>query len=177
VTLECWVWPKAYPVRDCQFFIGSDIPTKHGIGVAMCEALLSAEYLAGPMIHSEGAIPLERWSHVAVVFGEMETRLYLNGRRVGTGPATKAQGGTTFVVGNVGRSNPINYYVGKVRTVRVSKGERYTDAFVPEEKFSKDAHDAPVKAVLIYDGAAVEGGRVIDLSGEKNHGWWERIQP
>jgi hypothetical protein len=176
VTLEAWVQPKFYPRQDCQFVIGSDIPTKHGIGLAMCEALLSAEYIAG-MVHSEGAIPLDGWSHVAVVFGDNETRLYLNGHRVGAGPATKAEGGTTFVVGNVGRSNPINFWVGKVRAVRVSKGERYAGDFVPEEKFKKDADDAPVRAVLIYDGAAVEGDRVIDLSGAGNHGRWERTRP
>jgi hypothetical protein len=173
VTLEAWVKPKFYPRQDCQFVIGSDIPTKHGIGLAMCEAVLSAEYIAGPMIHTEGVIPLDRWSHVAVVFGEIETRLYLNGHRVGAGPATKAESGTTFVVGNVGRGNPINYWVGKVRAVCISKGERYAGDFVPEEKFKKDAGDAPIRAVLIYDGAAVEGNRVIDLSGTGNDGRWE----
>ena len=176
VTLEAWVRPKSYPRQDCQFVIGSDIPTKHGMGLAMCEALLSAEYIAG-MVHSEGAIPLDRWSHVAVVFGEMETRLYLNGRRVGTGPATKAEGGTAFVVGNVGKNNPINYFVGKVRSVRISKGERYTDNFTPEERLGKDADNAPVKAMLIYEGSAVEGDRVIDRSGTGNDGRWERAKP
>jgi RIO-like serine/threonine protein kinase len=32
-TLEAWVKPKAYPERDSQFFIGSDIPTKHGMSL------------------------------------------------------------------------------------------------------------------------------------------------
>jgi hypothetical protein len=173
VTLEAWVQPKFYPRQDCQFVIGSDIPTKHGIGLAMCEAVLSAEYIAG-MIHSEGAIPLNRFSHVAAVFGETETRLYVDGRKVGVGPATKPDRGTTFVVGNVGKGNPINFFVGKVRSVRISKGERYKDDFVPEEKFGRDADDAQVRAVLIYDGSAVAGDRVLDLSGAGNHGTWDR---
>jgi hypothetical protein len=63
--------------------------------------------------------------------------------------------------------------VGKVRAVRISKGERYKDGFAPEEKFRKDADDVSVKAVLIYDGAFVEGGRAIDQSGAGNHGRWE----
>lgn len=173
VTLEAWVQPKFYPKRDNQFIIGSDIPTKHGIGLGMSEAVLSAEYIPG-MVFSEGAIPLNRFSHVAAVFGEGETRLYVDGRKVGVGPATKPEGGTTFVVGNVGKGNPINFFVGKVRRVRISKGERYKDDFVPEEKFIRDADDAQVWAVLIYDGLSLEGDRVLDLSGSGNHGAWDR---
>ena len=48
-------------------------------------------------------VPLDRWCHVAGVFGRTETRLYVGGKLVGTGPATRPEGGTTFVVGNVGR--------------------------------------------------------------------------
>jgi hypothetical protein len=105
-----------------------------------------------------------------LVFGEDETRLYLDGRKVGIGPATRRDGGAAFVIGNVGRGNPINYFVGKMRSVRISKGERFKGDFVPDEAFAKDAADAPVRAVLIYDGSAVEGDRVIDLSGVGNDG-------
>ena len=105
-----------------------------------------------------------------LVFGEDETRLYHDGRKVGIGPATRRDGGAAFVIGNVGRGNPINYFVGKMRSVRISKGERFKGDFVPDEAFAKDAADAPVRAVLIYDGSAVEGDRVIDLSGVGNDG-------
>ena len=175
-TLEAWVQPKFYPKKDSQFVIGSDIPTKHGLSLGICEAVLCAEYIPG-VTFAGAAVPLDRWSHVAAVFGESETRLYLDGRKVGVGPATKAEGGTTFVIGNVGRDNPINYFVGGVRSVRVTKGERYKADFVPDPTFAKDIEDAPVKAVLIYDGAAVEGDRVIDLSGAGSHGRWERMPP
>jgi hypothetical protein len=175
-TLEAWVQPQFYPKRDSQFVIGSDIPTKHGLSLGISEAILCAEYIPG-VTFSEGAVPLDRFSHIAVVFGETETRLYLDGRKVGVGPATKAEGGTVYVVGNVGKGNPITFFVGNVRAVRISKGERYAADFVPEEKFIKDGDDAPVKAVLIYEGAAVEGERVIDLSGAGNHGMWERTKP
>ena len=175
-TLEAWVKPKAYPVRDSQFFIGSDVPTKHGLSLGMSEAVMCAEYVPG-MTFSEAAIPLNRWSHVAAVFGETETRLYLGGRKVGVGPATKPVSGSTFVIGNVGKGNPINYYFGRMRSVRISKGERYNADFVPDESFTKDADDAPAKAILIFDGSAVEGERVIDLSGVGNDGRWERKKP
>jgi serine/threonine-protein kinase len=175
-TLEAWVKPDKYLVRDSMFFIGSDIPTKHGLSVGMSEAVLCAEYVPG-VTFSEAAIPLNRWSHVAAVFGEKDTVLYLDGRKVGIGPATKPVGGAVFVVGNVGRSNPINFFQGRMRSVRISKGERYNADFVPEEKFARDGDDAPAKAVLIYDGSAVDSDRVIDHSGAGNDGRWERTKP
>ena len=173
-TLEAWVWPQFYPRQDCQFCIGSDVPTKHGIGMGMCEAILSAEIISGPLVHSDAAIPLNRWTHIAVVFGANETRLYLNGKNVGTGPASQNVGETTFVVGNVGRGNPINFFVGKMRSIRISNGERFQDNFVPNEKFVADLDSALLRSVLIYDGSAVQGNRVIDLSGAGNDGQWEK---
>ncbi len=86
-------------------------------------------------------------------------------------------GGAVFVVGNVGKGNPINYFFGKLCSVRISKGERYNADFVLEEKFSKEGDDAPAKAMLIYDGSAVEVDRVIDLTRAGNDGRWERTKP
>lgn len=176
-TLEAWVKPDCHQERTCQFFVGSDIPTKHGIGLAMCEAVLSAEYISGPMINTEAAILLGRWSHVAAVFGEGETRLYLNGKHVGTGPATRPEGGTVFVIGNVGRGNPLGWFQGKMRAVRISNGERFGVDFVPDQRFAKDIEDAPIRAVLIYAGAATNEERVTDLSGAGNDGHWEPTKP
>jgi hypothetical protein len=169
VTLEAWVRPDGYLKGGWQYVVGSDIPTKWGIGVGLCEAILAIEYIGGNSF-GEQAVPLGQWSHIAAVFGESETRLYLNGKRVGTGPATKQEGGTTFVIGSVGKGNPIGFFKGRVRAVRISKGERYTDGFTPPEEFGK-ANDS----VMIYEWAKVEEDRVIDLSGNGNHGTWERL--
>ncbi len=176
VTVEAWVRVPAYPEHSCQFVVGSDIPTKHGIGLCLCRAVLSAEFISG-MYNSPGVVPLDRWCHVAGVFGRTETRLYVGGKLVGTGPATRSEGGTVFVVGNVGRDNPIDYFRGQLRSVRISAGERYGGDFVPEKEFVKDAGGAPARAVLVYVGNAVEGDRVIDLSGGGNHGRWDRMTP
>ncbi|MCC6417797.1 MAG: hypothetical protein IT429_06060 [Gemmataceae bacterium] len=69
------------------------------------------------------------------------------------------------------------FFRGHLRCVRISKGERYKEDFVPDEAFTKDGADAPAKAVLIYDGSAVEGDRVLDRSGSGNDGRWERMRP
>jgi hypothetical protein len=50
-----------------------------------------------------------------------------------------------------------------MRSVRISKGELFKGDFVPDEAFAKGAADAPVRAVLIYEGRAVEGNRVIEM--------------
>ena len=173
VTLEAWIKPQFHPNQSCQFCIGSDIPTKFGIGMAMCEAILSAEIISGPVINSGGAIRLKRWTHVAVVFSEMDTRLYVDGKKVTTGPPTENVGGTPFVIGNVGEGNPINYFIGKMRSIRISRGERFQDDFVPDERFVKDTVDAQSRALLIYSGESVEHDRVIDLSGNGNDGRWD----
>jgi eukaryotic-like serine/threonine-protein kinase len=166
VTLEAWVWPEQYQDHGNQYIIGSDIPTRWGMGLSISGAILSAEYIPGP-IFSEQQVPLHTWSHLAVVFGVDETRLYFNGRLVKVGPKTEPQGGTHFVIGCVGETNPIDHFKGRLRSARISKGERYTRDFTPDARFSADPPDAPNQAVLIYDGAHVEGERMIDLAGDE----------
>lgn len=176
VTLEAWVWPEQYLDHGRQTIIGSDIATKWGNGMGISGAILAAEYISGD-IFSEQQVPLNTWSHVAVVFGVDETRLYFNGRLVKVGPQTEPQGGTHFVIGCVGETNPIDHFRGKIRCVRISNGERYTGDFKPDKVFSADPADASSRAVLIYDGDHVESDRVIDLSGhgQAGHdGWVER---
>ena len=74
------------------------------------------------------------------------------------------------MIGNVGESNHLAFFVGHIRSVRISKGEQYQDDFVPDEQFQ------PTKeAVLIYDGKRIEGERAIDLSGNENHGVWNQL--
>jgi hypothetical protein len=169
ITLEAWVQPGEYTERNCQFVIGSDIPTEYGIGLSICEAILAAEYMDGS-IYSKQVVPLNEWSHVAVVFGEADTRLYFNGKLVKTGSVTKKAGGTTFVIGNVGRDNPINFFRGNVRSVRITKGERYTEDFVPSETLGSGEKSLSDSTLLLYRGADVDGARVTDLSGHGNHG-------
>jgi len=128
------------------------------------------------MLKSEQAIPIKTWSHVAAVFGEDETRLYLNGELVQSGPVTVNSGGTPFVIGNVGETNHIDFFLGGIRSVRISRGERFRENFQPDEEFSQDPPEAAVRAVLIYDGASVEGDQILDLSGNGNHGTWQTFE-
>jgi len=176
VTLETWVRPEkgSDPTTAPTYFIGGDIYMNHGIGLGMTAGRLHAQYLTGVFI-SKQIVPMLRWSHVAAVFASDETRLYFNGQLVETGPPTKNIGGAPFVVGCLGEDSNTYQFVGQIRSVRISAGERYLSDFVPENSFEPDADDAAVKAVLIYDGTAVDGEKVIDLSGNANHGDLQKV--
>ena len=64
----------------------------------------------------------------------------------------------------------------KIRSVRISAGERYKEDFVPDERFEFDSGSS-ARALLIYDGSQTEGERVLDLSGNDNHSIWQRFDP
>ena len=75
-----------------------------------------------------------------------------------------------FVVGNIGKDNPIHFFHGQIRSLRISKGERYTTDFEPIADFPPDD-----TAVLIYSAKSVDGDTVHDLSGHGNDGRIERL--
>jgi len=172
VTLEAWVRPDRFNFEGCHFVIGSDMPGQFGIGIGMCPTQLSAEYIAGDVSVSSHSVPIRTWSHIAATFGETETRLYLDGNHVHTAPPTENKGGTKFVIGNVGDTNHIAFFMGKIRSLRITRGERYHEDFTPDVHFKADDD-----AVLLYDGSKTDGDKVLDLSGHENHGTWQRFTP
>lgn len=137
VTLEAWINPEQYTDESCQFIIGSDIPGKYGCGIGVCGSVLTVEYVGGT-VRSEISVVPGAWSHIAGVFSESETRLYLNGKLVATGPGSSNDDSPRFVIGNVGETNYLCYYRGQVRSVRISEGERFGEAFEPQELTSDD---------------------------------------
>ncbi len=181
VTIEAWVRPRSYMDTGCQFIVGSDIQGRFGIGLALCRRLLAAERIPFPEDKDEHGIilsnvwaPVKRWSHLAVVFAPKETRLYFNGHLVKIGPPTQARGGTRFVVGCLSQDDQADFFFGDIYAVRITRGERYRGSFKPPLQFSPEQADSPHQTVLIYDARHVEGDRVLDLSGNGNHGTWKR---
>lgn len=170
ITLEAWVFPEKYENR-CHFVVGSDVPSRYGLGLGICGVLLSAEYLEG-VIKSQATVPLRQWSHIAVVFSASETRLYLNGKLVETAVASKEVDGSHFVIGNVGENNPIDFFLGQIRQVRISRGEVYVEDFKPEENLKGESVDPSVEVIAMYEPVRVENGLVPDKSG---HGWDARL--
>lgn len=170
VTLEAWVCPEPYERNNFQFLIGSDIPSHNGIGLGICGSVIAAEYIHGSPIFGDKPVMPKQWSHLTAVFGEKDIRLYINGKLAVKGSPTEALGGTVFVVGNIGKDNPIHFFHGQIRSIRISKGERYTTDFEPATDFPPDD-----TAILIYSAKSVDGDNVRDLSGHGNDGWLERF--
>lgn len=169
VTLEAWIKPTKLDDK-CHFVIGSDIPTKYGIGLGICGLMLTAERIVNEgefgLIRSSQLVPVNEWSHIAAVFGAQETRLYFNGKLVETGPPTQVSGGTPFVIGNVGEQSPLDYFHGEIKEVRISKGERYLDNFAPlQDGDSETSSDS----ILLYKDISFSEERVTDQSGNGNH--------
>jgi serine/threonine protein kinase len=176
VTMEAWIKPSGFEDRS-HYIIGSDVPSNWGIGIGILGVQLGGEKLSGVM-KSNQTIPLGRWSHVAAVFGQQETRIYYNGSLVLTDqPTEPADRDTCFVIGNVGEQNHIEFFLGKIRSVRISRGERFRSEFVPDQQFVPDVAESLHPAVLIYDGSKINQQRIIDLSGNENHGVWEDFGP
>ena len=125
VTVEAWIKPDSYDGEAAQFVVGSDIPDHYGLGIALCGSMLGAEYVEG-MLNTPEPVPPNRWSHVAAIFTESETKLFLDGKLIGTAPGSITSGTeTNFVIGNVGESNLIDFYQGEMKSVRISSGVRY----------------------------------------------------
>jgi hypothetical protein len=181
VTLEAWVWPGAAPPgKPERHLIGSDIPGNSGIGLLIAyhdpgrSPVLGGQLLPTPVVRdivTNEPVPLSQWSHIAAAIGRNKSVVFLNGREVGRGAGSRNEGGTPFVVGNAGKDNPDHYFTGRMRAVRVSRGERYAGEFTPPQAFEPDD-----QAVFIYDAAQSDGEVAFDLSGHQNNGTLEGVR-
>lgn len=160
VTLEAWIKPDPYTGEDCQFLIGSDVPGKYGLGISICGSQISAEYIDG-MINSPASVVPGEWSHVAAVFTESATRLYLNGQLVATGPGSEEGVPSKFVVGNVGETNLLYFYRGQIRAVQISEREQYSgDRFDPPADLGSDE-----TKLLVISEPRLDGDSVLTADG------------
>jgi hypothetical protein len=89
-------------------------------------------------------LPLETWCHVAGVFDGAELRLYVDGKRVATQPASGVRRTNElplYIGADVTSSSaPSSFFEGEIDEVRVSRGARYTgERFTPERRHASDA--------------------------------------
>ena len=170
VTIEAWVRTQD---KHMMFLVGSDIPDRFGIGMNLVGLVPSVEIVKGGFV-APNPINKNRWFHMAAVFGETETTIYIDGKPVAKGPASQLSGDTPFVIGNLGIDHLSQFFNGQIRSVRITEGERYKDSFAPDDILNSDDD-----TVLLYDSTSIKGNQVIDLSGNKNDGTIEKlmIQP
>lgn len=162
VTLEAWIKPDSYNGQATQFCVGSDVAGKFGLGIALCGSMPAAEYIEG-MLNASTPVPPNKWSHLAATFTESETKLFLNGKLIGTAPGSVASSHEThFMIGNAGESNLIAFYKGQIQSVRISSGVRYAD-----ENFAAGELQIDETTLFFIDSTAKQDGDSLVVGGEK----------
>ncbi len=159
-TLEAWVLPTNS--EGVQHIIGSS-----SLSLMLQGFDLAPEGFAG-IETGDPEVGFGRWTHVAGVFTDDGTYLFVNGRKVWNSVAFKPEGDHSLVIGGVSTTDAAGQFLGEIRCVRISRGERFSESFTPEHDFIADD-----STVLIYDGEDVDGLRVMDVSG--NDGKWTAI--
>jgi hypothetical protein len=76
-TLEAWVAFTGDP--STQYVIGSDVPNFFGIGFGVEENRPNVETIRAGFRVNDRILTAGEWTHLAVVYGSSETRLYING--------------------------------------------------------------------------------------------------
>ena len=167
-TLEAWI--SAEDLSREQFVIGSDTPSFWGIGIGVKKSNPMVETIKGGFHPPNIEFKLGELTHLAAVFGETETRLYLDGKQVRVGPPTERPARhSVFVIGNLGQQHETHYFRGRIRSVKISSGQLYTEKnFTPDETLTSDAG-----TLVLYNSESVVGDKIVDQSGNGNDGRWE----
>lgn len=174
ITLEAWIVPSKTDNAENQFVVGSDVPGHYGIGIGIGKnGHPMAETVRGGVDANRYRFPTDRWSHLAAVFGANETRVYVNGKLVTScEPTSQPEVESPFVIGNLGLDQGNMCFIGKLKAVRITSGERFDADFLPVENFTIGDDS---KALLIYDEFSFGDDQIRDLSGNGNHGRWDSV--
>jgi hypothetical protein len=158
-TLEAWVLPKTSD--GIRHIVGSP-----SMSLTLRGFDLAPEGFTG---HETGDAEVEagRWTHVAAVFTEGGTYLFVDGKRVWNAAACTPNPDERFLIGGSSTTSTSEQFLGQIRCVRISRGSRFSENFIPDHEF-----DADDETVLIYKGENVEGLNVFDTSGMGNDGRW-----
>lgn len=158
-TIEAWVLPRNS--EGVQQIIGSS-----SLALTLRGSDLAPEGFSG-FETGNPEVQAGRWTHVAGVFTEEGTFLYVNGTKVWNSAAYKPEEDHSFLIGGGSTINVSEQFLGQIRCVRISRGERFSKSYSPDHDFASDE-----ATVLIYEGDDVDGLQVIDISGNGNHGTW-----
>lgn len=113
-----------------------------------------------------------RWSHLAVEMTDKITNLYVDGKRVATGAAVGTLPNTPLSVGRSDAMPSFRSFTGMLDSLRISKGARFGNDFVPEREFLESTDDKSPSVQLLYVGGVPGSGNLVipDLSGQGNNG-------
>jgi len=168
LTMEAWVHP-ALDTGELMIVNKEDVyefATVSGIA----QVAIQPAGAAWAWMNSALAVPADEWSHVAVTYDGVETRMFVNGE---AGPADPGFQGDlndspdTFKVGRRSRGGATHSaYTGLIDEVRISNSIRYTDDFDPQT----EAFDPDDDTVALYHFDDETGGTVRDFSKLRNDG-------
>lgn len=127
VTLEAWIYPTVF--SGTPTIVGRDYDTGPWLGLAnQGKVRFYPRGGAGAYLESSAAVPLARWSHVAGVYRDGQTRILINGAvdrtsAVFTGPIV--DNGRAFYAGADNDPGSTKFYfAGRLDEVRVLGGPR-----------------------------------------------------
>jgi hypothetical protein len=136
-TIECWIHPTDRPATDYNFIFDTR-PSGSNDGFSLW-VVQSSGYLGlfdGPanvFVNSTTVVPLNQWSHVALVRNGSDLRAYLNGVSVASRTTSSGVNSSSLYVGTA-RDNPgsTRNFAGYISNFRIIKGTAlYTSAFTP----------------------------------------------
>lgn len=159
-TMEAWVLPRNS--EGVQQIIGSS-----SLALTLRGSDLVPEGFTG-FETGNSEVQAGRWTHVAGVFTEDESYLYVNGKKVWNSAACKPVEDSSFLIGGGSTTSISEQFLGQIRCVRIRRGERFSNSFTPDHDFAADD-----STVLIYEGDDVDGLKVLDMSGNGNDGTWK----
>jgi hypothetical protein len=131
-TFECWLYRQSTFTGDqgtCFFAIGTEAANR--IQFAMFGSAIRVEVYAGTLDFNGGTVPLNAWTHVAIVRSGTTITIYINGVSATSATWNNVVGNSGgFIVGaNRSVSNYVNGYISGLRFLIGTA--LYTSNFTP----------------------------------------------
>jgi len=146
-TAEFWVYITSYGSDGGIISTTNTANTPEGWLVAITNTgkIIAGETWGANAFLSTGTVPLNTWTHVAVVrngTGSGNAKIYLNGTvDATTGTFNKTYTSTSLVIGRKYTASNIEYHTGYISNIRVSNNARYTSNFtVGTQPLTSDAN-------------------------------------
>jgi hypothetical protein len=179
-TVEAWIW-IARPAENADMFVfGSDNIKQStgglGIRIGKYGQLGGRRTQPNKKLRDFGTgepAPIQKWFHLAATFDDEKICFFVDGHLVHTDKGAQGTDHPPFVIGYIGYGPykiPPCFFVGRIRTARISSGIRYESDFHPQFNFNKNQDKEGFKTSSIYDAANVKGDVILDLSGNKHDG-------
>lgn len=179
ITFEAWVRPTSneqgmiasayenFSGGNSNFFIRRDIGGTLTITANGTDVLTTTQ-----------TIPLGVWSHVAVVFKDGATRIYIDGTQVLSGDLTynTVDGGQPVRLGHTRGGGLFTYFKGDIDEVRIWQGEADLDGRAPDNKdVQLGGEETGLLAYFDFNEGTVAGSNqniftVTDQTGNNNTG-------